>query len=169
MMSVSITELIWQAKSWGEIKTGSEKSELGMYSPQFTMTPPWDINDVALPRGSTRCQPSIEIWMRLLQCCGTEWELNLSGDWQSAIFWSPAFLMVSTCVPLLIKTQRNTPVGTLLKLYVKNILMIDSVLSLKHFFDLYYNFLKFLSDVTLNRMSVWICIPNALTKEGIWT
>ena len=133
MMSVSITELIWQAKSWVEIKTGSlsRKSELCMYSSEYPMKSPWDMNDVALPRGSTRCQPSIEI----IWCCGSEWEQNQSGVWQSAIFWSCLFLMVFTCVPLLTKTRKNTPVGTLFELYVKNILMIDSVLSLKCFFN----------------------------------
>ena len=48
MMSVSITELIWQAK-W--------KQEVRNLSP---MKSPWYMNAVALPRGSTRCQPSIE-------------------------------------------------------------------------------------------------------------
>ena len=168
-MSVSITELIWQAKSWGEIITGSEKSELCIYSPESPMKSPSDINDVALPMGSTRCQPSIEIIMRLLWHCGSECWQNQSGVWQSANIWSCLFLMVVTCVPWLMKTRRNSPVGTLLKVYVKNILMIDSAHSLKCFFDLQYNFLKFLSDVMLTRMSVWICIPNALTKEGIWT
>jgi hypothetical protein len=100
------------------------------------MKSPWDINEVALPRGSTRCQPILYIWMRLLWCCGSEWEQNASGFYQVAIFWSRLFLMVPTCVPLLMKTRRNSPVGTLLKLYVKNILMIDSVLSLKCFFHL---------------------------------
>ena len=136
MMSVSITELLLAGKmqSWNQ----NRKSEVWacMYSPQFPMKSPGDINDIALPRGSTRCQPSIEIWMRPLLCCGSEWEQNQSCVWQSAIFWSRLFLMEPTCVRLPMQTRRSTPVGTLLKLYVKNILMIDSVLSLKCFFDL---------------------------------
>ena len=36
-MSVSITGLIWQAKTREEIKTGSEKSEVGMYSTQLPL------------------------------------------------------------------------------------------------------------------------------------
>ena len=33
----------------------------------------------------------------------------------------------ATCVPLHFKRQSNSPVGTLLKIYVKNILKIDSI------------------------------------------
>ena len=124
------------SKHWVEIKTGSEKSEVGMHSTQFPLKSPWDIDEIALPRASTRCQPSIETWMRLLLCCGTEWQQNDSGVWQSAISWSRAFHLIATWVPWLLKTQRNTLVGTLLKINDKNILIIDSVLSLKCFVDL---------------------------------
>jgi hypothetical protein len=97
MMSVSITELIFACKilSWNQ----NRKSEIWacMYSPESPMKFPWDMNDVALPRGSTRCQPSIEIITRLLCCCGSEWEQNISDVHQAAILWSRFFLMVVTC------------------------------------------------------------------------
>ena len=124
MMSVSVTELILAGKilSWNQ----NRKSEIWacMYSPESPMKSPWDMNDVELPRG----QPSIEIIMRLLCCCGSEWEQNISDVHQAAILWSHFFLMIVTCVPWLPSTRRNTLVGTLLKLYAKNVLMSDSVL-----------------------------------------
>ena len=91
MMFVSITELILAGKilSWNQ----NRKSEIWvcMYSPESPMKSPWDMNVVALPRGSTRCQPSIEI-MRLLCCCGSEWEQNILDVHQAAILWSRLFL-----------------------------------------------------------------------------
>ena len=133
MKSVSITELIWQADTWEEIQTGSEKSEVGRFSTQTLLNSQWGMEEVALHRASTRCQMSLETWMRLLLWCEAEWERNESGYWQRAISWSRAFHMIATCVPWRLYTQRNSPVETLLKIYDKNILKIDAILSLKCF------------------------------------
>ena len=90
----------------------------------------------ALPTPSTRCQQSVERGMKLMLCCGTGWEVFESVVWQSASSWSRTFLMISPCVPLLIETEKNAPVGTLLDIYDNNILKIDSLLSLTSLFDL---------------------------------
>jgi hypothetical protein len=95
----------------------------------------WGMDEVALPRASTRWQPSLETWMRLLLRCGARWELFESVVWQRARSWSHAFHMIATCLPWLFYRHKNSPVGTLLKIY-DNILKIDSILSLTSFFDL---------------------------------
>ena len=136
IMSVSITELIWQAKTWEEIQTGSGKSEVGRVSTQPLLNTQWDIGYVALTKASTRCQPSLETWMRLLLWCGAGWELFESVVWQRAKSWSCVFHMIATCVPMLLYRHRNSPAETLLKIYDNNILKIDSILSLTSFFDL---------------------------------
>ena len=56
MMYVSITELMWLAKTCVEIQTGSGESEVDRFSTQPLLNTQWDIGYVA----STRCQPSLE-------------------------------------------------------------------------------------------------------------
>ena len=125
MMSVSITKLIFQAKTWEEIQTGSGKSEVGRFSTQPLLNTQWDMDKVALPMA--RCHSSSETWMRILLCCEAGWELFESVVWQRARSWSCAFHTIVTCVPWLLYRHRNSPVGILLKFYVKNILKIDSI------------------------------------------
>jgi hypothetical protein len=66
VMSVSITELMWQAKTWEEIQTGSGKSEVGRFSTQPLLNTQWYIGYVALPKASTRCKLFLETCLRIL-------------------------------------------------------------------------------------------------------
>ena len=169
MVSVSITELIWQAKTREEIQTWSGKSEVGRFSTQPLLNTQWDISYVALPKTSTRCQPSLETWMRLLLWCGAGWELFESVVWQRARSWSHAFHMIATCIPWLFYRQWNSPAGTLLKIYDKNILQNDSILSLKWSKTCNITLWSFCPTLCWTCMSVWKCVPNALTKVATWT
>ena len=92
---------------------------------------------------STRCQQSLEPCLRLLLWSGGEWEGIEPGVWQIATSSWHAVMWELACVPLLFYRQRNYPVGTLLKIYDKNILKIDSILRLTCFYDMQRNFLTF--------------------------
>ena len=127
MMFVSITELIWQAKTWQKFQTGSGKSEVGRFSTHSLLNIQWDFGQLALTKASTRCQKSLEAFLMLLLWIGGEWEGNESEVYQELTSWQCAVTWKFTCVPLLFYRQRNSPVGTLLKIYVKNILEIPYI------------------------------------------
>ena len=118
---------------------------------------------IALPKASTRCPQSLEPCLMLLLWGGGEWEGNGSEVWQSATSSvSRAHVRVSS-VPLHFYRQRNSPVGTLLKMYVKNILTIDSILRLKIIKGKWIFIMLFLTfvDYTTWRISVFSCF-------GLW-
>ena len=56
----NITHMADKNLSFSHFQTGSEKSEVGRFSTQALLNSQWDMNEVALPRASTRCQPSLE-------------------------------------------------------------------------------------------------------------
>ena len=131
-MSVSKTELIWQAETWEKIQPGGGKSEVGRFSTQPLLKLQWDIGHVALPKASTRCQPSLETCLMLLLWRGAEWEGNESEVCQQ----SRTFHMqgISRSFAFL-KTKEFSGWNII----VKNILKIVSIHRLTSFYGLSRN------------------------------
>jgi hypothetical protein len=73
------------------IQTGSGKSEVCSFWTQPLSNSQWDMGYFALPKASTRCQPSLEHCFRLLLWRGARWQLFDSGVCQQPRSQSRAF------------------------------------------------------------------------------
>ena len=118
MMSVSRTELIWQAETWEKIQPGSGKSEVCSFLTLGLSNTQWLWGHIAQPNASIRCQPSLEPCLMLLLWSGGEWEGNESEVCQRATSSFSRVQVIVSSVPLQFYRQRNSLVGTLLKMYV---------------------------------------------------
>jgi hypothetical protein len=94
-MSVSITELFWQAKIWDKIHPGSGKSEVCSFSILGLSNTQCIWGYIALPKASTRCQQSLEPCLMLLLWSGGEWEGNESEVCQRGTSWPRSFMCIS--------------------------------------------------------------------------
>ena len=162
---MSITELIWQAKTWEE-----SNQEVG------------HLRFVVFQSLAYRIH--IEIWMRLHflghpldvnRLLKLEWRFYYKGgahETSESVVWQRA--SVSWCalptglplVPMLFWRQRNSLVGTLLMFYVKNILTIDSIHRLICFYRTVTELFKFLSGRNVRASWRWITGQNTLTTSG---